>query len=281
MGTFDAPLKKIAIHGVPRSGTTWLGELFNSSPRTIYRYQPLFSYALKGYVDEKSGTDRFEEFFSRLCSIQDEFVDQISARKTGVLPTFLKTNPTHVVYKEVRYHNVLRNMMLRLQSVKLVLLIRDPVSTLESWIRAPREFRSDLGWEINQEWRDAPSKNQNRPEEFYGFTGWKRAAVMFLELQESFPENVRIVRYKDLVESTVETITKLFEFCMLDLDSQTLSFIENSTSQSNTNPYSVYRDNTVCQAQNSLLGKNVVREIENELYGSKLETYLSKRLNSC
>ena len=38
--------------GVPRSGTSWFGELFNSSPRVAYRFQPLFSYAFKDAIKD-------------------------------------------------------------------------------------------------------------------------------------------------------------------------------------------------------------------------------------
>ena len=37
-------MKNVAIFGVPRSGTSWLGQIFNSSPMVAYRFQPLFSY---------------------------------------------------------------------------------------------------------------------------------------------------------------------------------------------------------------------------------------------
>lgn len=50
-------IKPIAIFGVPRSGTSWLGQLFNSSERVAYRYQPLFSYAFKGRLNENSTLD--------------------------------------------------------------------------------------------------------------------------------------------------------------------------------------------------------------------------------
>ena len=39
----------ISIHGVPRSGTSWLGQILDSSPKVRYKFQPLFSYAFKKY----------------------------------------------------------------------------------------------------------------------------------------------------------------------------------------------------------------------------------------
>ena len=52
----------VAIHGAPRSGTTWLGQIFNASPRTQYRYQPLFSYRFKGQLQPTSSASEVARF---------------------------------------------------------------------------------------------------------------------------------------------------------------------------------------------------------------------------
>ena len=44
-------MKRIGLHGVPRSGTSWLGNIFNSSPDLTYKHQPLYSYAFKNYLN--------------------------------------------------------------------------------------------------------------------------------------------------------------------------------------------------------------------------------------
>jgi hypothetical protein len=67
---------KVAIHGVPRSGTTWLGEIINSSPKTAYRYQPLFSYAHKDFLTNASTKTEINEFFIRLLQCEDDFVQR-------------------------------------------------------------------------------------------------------------------------------------------------------------------------------------------------------------
>ena len=56
----------IAIHGAPRSGTSWLGQLFNSSPQVAYRYQPFFSYAFRGRIDTGSDVASLRGFFADL-----------------------------------------------------------------------------------------------------------------------------------------------------------------------------------------------------------------------
>ena len=66
----------VAIFGVPRSGTSWLGQIMNSSPNVAYRYQPLFSYAFKDYLDEQSSAEDIQHFHEELLTTEDEFVTQ-------------------------------------------------------------------------------------------------------------------------------------------------------------------------------------------------------------
>lgn len=270
-------LDRVAIHGVPRSGTSWLGELFNSSPHTIYRFQPLFSYALKGFVKEDSSSQHIDCYFENLVKIRDDFIEQSDARNTGLLPTFEKSDLTHIVYKEVRYHNVLFNLMQNTKNVKLIVLIRDPIAVLDSWIRAPREFRTDLGWEVEEEWRAAPKKNQGRSEEFFGFDGWKRAVAIFLQLRETFPVRVRLLSYKDLLSSTESEVAKLFEFCALEMTEQTTNFIKISRTRFVDNPYSVYRGSEAKRLLSSSLSDEIIEEIYKELEGYEFGCYLNGR----
>jgi hypothetical protein len=56
----------VTIAGVARSGTTWLGEILNSSPHVAYRFQPLFSYAFKDRVGVNSTREEYEAFLREL-----------------------------------------------------------------------------------------------------------------------------------------------------------------------------------------------------------------------
>src|SRR5690606_40273459 len=105
-------MQKIAIHSVPRSGSTWLGNIFNSHPNVIFKYQPLFSYAFKEYLTEDSDAERINTFFQEIANADDIFMDQEEAIANGIVPNFKrKENPTHICYKKVRYHNILPNMV--------------------------------------------------------------------------------------------------------------------------------------------------------------------------
>ena len=106
-------MQKIAIHSVPRSGSTWLGNIFNSHPKVSFKYQPLFSYAFKGYLTEVSNAESINSFFCEIQLSTDSFINQIEGIEKGIIPDFKKEDtPTHVCYKEVRYHNVLENMLI-------------------------------------------------------------------------------------------------------------------------------------------------------------------------
>ncbi|MDH5934310.1 hypothetical protein, partial [Vibrio splendidus] len=61
-------MHKVAIHSVPRSGSSWLGEIINSSPQVNYSFQPLFSYEFKSYLNENSSLENINNFFYNLST---------------------------------------------------------------------------------------------------------------------------------------------------------------------------------------------------------------------
>src|SRR5690606_13455464 len=105
------------------------------------------------------------------------------------------------------------------------------LAVLDSWRRAPREFRVDLGWDFAAEWRSAASKNEGRPENFFGFDKWKEAAETFLRLAERFPDRVRVVRYLDLLVACRPTVEGLFGFYGLPVEGQTIEFLAASSAK--------------------------------------------------
>ncbi len=231
----------IALHGVPRSGTTWLGEIFNSVPDVCYRYQPLFSYAFKSFLSEHSTREEIACFFGALRKTQDRFVLQVEERARGIVPDFPKGAPVHLVYKEVRYHHILSNLLARDDMLKAVLVVRDPRGVVASFLDAPREFRRDLGWQVEEEWRFAPKKNLDRPEEFFGFEKWKEATGIFLALAAQYPKRVRILRYSDLLRRPEEVVRDLFEFSALEFCAQTQAFLSGRISGNPQGAYTVFR----------------------------------------
>ena len=83
-------MKNVAIFGVPRSGTSWVGQLFNSSPHTAYRYQPIFSYSFEESIDAESSEDDIAAFHQSLFETNDDFVLQKMNLSGNDAPSFPK-----------------------------------------------------------------------------------------------------------------------------------------------------------------------------------------------
>ena len=233
-------MNHVGIHSPPRSGSTWLGCILDSSPHVKYSYQPLFSYKYKSYLDVNATKEEINEFFQLIYSDKtDRFINQIDAKEKEIIPSFQKTLCTHSVYKEVRYHHLIENVLTQNQKLLMVLLIRNPIDTLNSWINAPKEF--ETAWSIEEEWLEANRKNLDSPENFYGFTGWKVYFQIMRQVKKKFPNQVFTISYSDLDQYPIETIQSTFSFLNLPFEESTYQFIRSSKSFTNTDHYSVYK----------------------------------------
>lgn len=254
-------MKRIAIHSVPRSGSTWLGTIFDAHPNVIYKLQPLFSYAFKDMLSPHSTQKEIDTFFDELEKTKDDFLDQKEGKQKGIIPTFSKELPKAIVYKEVRYHHVLKNLLEKDKNLKVVGLIRNPLSVISSWLKAPKEFRPEKGWKIEEEWRFASKKNLNKPEEFNGYEKWKEVMAMFEGLQENYPSRFYLLNYEGLLSNKVETVKNIFAFCGLNIHKQVIDFIQKSSSVDHIDAYSVFKNKKKDDSWKQDLPNYVIEEI--------------------
>lgn len=264
----------ISIHGVPRSGTSWLGQIFNSSQNVRYKFQPLFSYAFKDALHVRSSKEEILNFYKELYNTQDEFLDQTKQIEKGIYPFFeeKELNPKTLVTKMVRYHYLLPTLLSTIDDFKLIAIIRNPLAVLHSWKKAPKELPPHLSFE--KEWRYAQNRNLFKPEEYFGFEKWKEATKLFLWAKEKYPDKVYVLKYEDLVSNTMEVTKEMFRFCELKYDGQTNHFINDSKSNMNDNPYSVYKDKSKIKEWEDQLPQAVIDEVFNELTGTEFEPFL-------
>lgn len=267
-------MQKIAIHSVPRSGSTWLGEILNSSENVKYCFQPLFSYKFKDYLDERSPKKDIDNFFSMLGETDDEFICQRSQRAVGTLPNFEKLNSTHVIYKEVRYHHILENLISKDEGIKLILLVRNPIEVMNSWINAPKEF--DKSWDAERELLYGEMKNQGRKENFYGLNAWIQTTRLFEHLARHYSKRVLLINYSNLQHNLVQTVEDLFGFSNLKLTSSTYNFLNESLEKKVSDTYSVFRGGK--QSQITLSDK-LIKEITEHVSGAKLSHYINLKSN--
>ena len=229
-------LQPVLVIGVPRSGTSWLGRIFASSPQVRFRFQPLFSYAFKNALDLSSTRAEILAFLDAIARSDDAFL------RFGLGPRSDAPEPagaTHLVFKQVRHVHLLAHLMAEVPELRVVALVRHPLAVLASWRRAPREWDSDWDWE--DEWREAPSKYGGQPENVYGYRPWRAVTAHFLALERSRPERLLITRYQDLLTHTEAEVERLFSFCGLPLGPETRSFLRATTERDDDDPYGVHR----------------------------------------
>lgn len=224
---------QVAIFGCPRSGTSWLGQLFNAHEAVAYRYQPLFSYEFKDWFGRHGvSAESLAAFAQALLGAQSDFVLQdLRPAKTGP--------PSHLVWKEVRYHQLMPALAALPGLHRLVYIHRPALDVINSWYQAPKEFRA--GQDIRAEYLDAPSKNTD-PCEFNGYTKWKESLALALTLQAENPDKVILLSYDDLRRDPVGHLSTLFAAVGLQLSDPVRTFIAASTTQHDADAYSVFRN---------------------------------------
>lgn len=265
-------MKKIAIHSVPRSGSSWLGEIINSSPEVSYAFQPLFSYAFKSRLNEHSNLEDIERFYSEIENTEDPFVKQIEDRRSGKKPYFIKSGSIQAIaYKEVRYHYIIENLLEKDPDIKIIGLVRNPYSVINSWYKAPREFRIDLDWDLSEELLGAPKKNQNRKEEYFGLNKWIETTLLFEYLQKKYPNNFYLLKYEELCSRTIETTKKLFSFLELEYTEQTNNFLSSTEEIEGT--YSVMKNKKQIELSTDSLPIHISDKITEVLKNNALYDY--------
>lgn len=266
-------MNKIAIHSVPRSGSSWLGEIINSSPDVNYAYQPLFSYEFKSRLDENSSLTDINKLYQEISRSEDEFIRQSADRLSGKKPLFMKNEVLPAIaYKEVRYHYILDNLLKKDLEIKIIGLVRNPISVINSWYNAPREFRKDLGWQLSQELMDADKKNQDRKEDYFGLNKWIETTLIFEYLKIAFPDRFMLVQYEELCLDTLTQVKNIFDFIGLEYGMQTADFLNQKSTVKGT--YSVIKNKNSLNEIN--LDFSIIEEIKNKINHCHLDKYITQ-----
>lgn len=265
--------KVIAIFGMPRSGTSFLGQVLDSCPEIAYRLEPLFSYKLKNMVDEHSSKQEFIEFFEKAFdSHDDEFMNQIEKRQKGHYPIFQEKTPIYLGFKTTRFHNILPIMMeyFNANELKVISLVRHPAGAIYSWIAHPKEFPKNVDYK--KEWKSGFCRKTAK-EEFWGFDDWKKVMMLHLQLENQYP-NFKIFQYEKIVYNMQDEVQRIFEFLGIPFTQQTVNFLKEAQSKNIDDPYAVFKDKSVTSKWKSKLDTDIQAEILNDLRNTALERFL-------
>lgn len=251
-------MKSIAIFSVPRSGSTWLGQIFNSSPEVLYRFQPNFSYSFPYTLKPEDNEAEILLFYKQLSQTEDPFVCGIKGISGEKNIAFAKIDQAFLVWKEVHYLNLIETL-LKNSETRVIGLIRNPLAVISSWISIPKEFNPE--WDIKEQWKDAPLKNEGKEYNYFGYNRWKKSCFDFLNYSKLYPQKFILCNYQNLLNDPIETVNGLFSFSGIRFTQETKKFLEFSMSSSEDNPYSVIKNKRNDTAWKENLPSFIVDEI--------------------
>jgi hypothetical protein len=265
--------KILSIHGAPRSGTSWLGQLFNSSPQVRFKFQPFYSYAFRDQLNVDDDAQKTRDFFDALYDSNEEYLDRQVQIKDGIYPEFKikQDSPEFLSLKSVKYHYYIPKFLRELDDFNLIAIIRNPKAVMNSFLNAPKEFDQSLN--RLDEWRFAQTRNDFRPEYYYGFHRWVESNTLFLDMKRKYPNRVYIINYQSLANNPKDQLEKCFDFCSINMSDQTYDFIEKSTSAFQEDVYSVYRGNRDLNAWQNTLEPEIQQAIDRDIKGTALEAF--------
>lgn len=261
------------IAGMPRSGTTWLSQIFASSPDVRLKFCPLFSYEFKNSLDENSSADDWNKLFFDVYHRKSEYLDQNYLRKKGLVPTFTdkKENPHHLFIKSTRFHNLIPYILRLDDRIRFIHTVRHPCATIHSWLTNPNEFPPQA--DPMTEWRTG-SCRKTGPGEFWGFDDWKKVTIQALQLTKLYPRQFKILRYEVLVQDTKKFTKELFDYFDIPYEKQTDDFIELSRSKHDNNKRSVFKNPNFNENWLTKLDPSIVSACLAELKNTELEQFL-------
>ena len=257
---------------MPRSGSTWLSQMFASSRDVRLKSCPLYSYEFKNALDETSSARQWGKMFIDLYRTNSEFLDQEHLRKHGLIPDFKgkHENPRYLVIKSNRFHNLTPHILRLNERIRFIYIVRHPCATIYSWLNDPGEFPASAS--PLEEWRTGQCRKTG-PGEFWGFDDWKKVTEQALKLSEQYPDRHKIVRYEYLVKNTEEQARLLFQFLQIPFERQVLDFIKLSHSRHNSNKHSVFKNPSLMDKWEEMLDIRIIEECMDEIRGTVLEQF--------
>lgn len=260
------------LSGMPRSGTTWLSQMFASSSHVRVKFCPLFSYEFKNVLSKDSSSQEWASFFEAVFATPSPFMDQEHLRKDGLVPTYPdKWSASTLIIKSNRFHHLSPDLLAKAPQARLLYLVRHPAATICSWLSNPTEFPSDA--DPMEQWKSGACRKTDAGE-YWGFDDWKWATSQALKLHRKYPTRVRVQEYSKLVKDPMVEAPSLFDFFGVPLGPETLDFIDKSRARHDESKRSVFKTPGPDIAWKTRLDSGIAQAIEREVRGTELERFI-------
>lgn len=271
-GPISARRPVVLVSGMPRSGTTWVSQLFAVHAKARLKFCPLFSYEFKGRCDATSSPEQWRAMFDEVYSTHGEFLDQEHIRRTGAVPDAIEEpSPPRLVIKSNRFHDLTPSMLEALPELSVIGLVRDPVGCLVSWMTNPTEFRAPC--DPVRDWRTGGCR-KTQPGEFWGFDDWLQVAAQFVALAERYPGRVHVHRTGDIRRNPVVLARAILAEAGLSPTLEVLAFVEESRTRHSDDPRSVYRRHARAGRDAAVLPPGVAEQVREESIAAGLGRFV-------
>jgi len=268
--------KNIAwLSGMPRSGTTWLSQIFAASPNVRVKFCPLFSHEFKNALGCNNTALEWAEFFREVYETSSPYMDQQHLKDRGDVPEFhrKRRHPDQLLIKSNRFHNLLPYLLENLPQIKMIHMVRHPAAVIYSWLNNPTEFPA--GVDPLTEWRTGACRKSG-PGEYWGFDDWKSVTMQALELKAIYPTRFKILRYELLNENPIAEAEELFKFLCLEMDERSSDFITRSQATHNPSKRSVFKVPAAVDQWQGALPPIITRQIMEETKSTPLEQFIRR-----
>lgn len=265
-------LPVIWLTGMPRSGTTWISQIFAASPEVRVKFCPLFSYRFKNVMTAESTPEAWAAFFEQVYHATDPYMDQCHLRKKNLVPDFAHppSASATLLIKSNRQHHLTETILRSMPHIRFFAVVRDPFAAVHSWLSDPEEFPATA--DPMTQWRTGTCRKTNVGE-YWGFDDWKQVTTMHLQLAQNYPAQFVLRRYEDLKVDPIEQLRELFETFNLSFLPQVRRFIEESISRHEESPHSVFKQRQRAAKWQQELHPDIIDAIRSEIQGTKLAQF--------
>lgn len=265
--------RAVWLSGMPRSGTTWLGQILASHPEIRLKYCPLFSYEFAGRCDASSSPAEWAALLRDVYEREGRFLDQEFLREDNLVPRFAlrAIEPQVLAIKSNRFHHLSGAILDALPTLQWIAVVRHPAATIHSWLTNPTEFPA--GADPRAHWRSGACR-KTHVGEFWGFDDWLHVTSGQVALAERFPERVRLLHYDAFDAQPVESVAALMGWLGLSVHAQTENFLCDSRSVHSAHSRSVYKRPGSSQRWRQELDAEIVAEIEADTRAAGLGRFL-------
>ncbi len=258
-----------ALFGSNRSGTTWLGSIFNSHPEVAYRFEPLHRLGdderFKLAIERLRSPDLTDGFLPELYKLlirahpateKPPFFskrDGFNFGKSRSWPLFRgipRLSPLYaavyspagrppLVFKEIDMEDVMENL-LRRTSMRVIYLIRHPCAVVSSLLEGMERghMKTNVAFLGSLLEKHDPALAARYSPRLESLSGAAKNALMWRIGAEQGVASCRqhgralLVQYEHLCVNTLEVTKQCFEHLEIPFDDQTSHFVEESRKDS-------------------------------------------------